>query len=50
MTSVTLASSSGSVEKGVSDVLCKRFGLIVGPWASRKGTSLCQHWTDRLNR
>jgi hypothetical protein len=36
--------------RGVSDVLCKRFGLIVGPWASRKGTSLCQHWTRKLNR
>ena len=37
------------VAEGVSDVLCKRFGLIVGPWASRKGTSLCRHWTRRLN-
>ena len=35
--------------RGVSDVLCKRFGLIVGPWASRKGTSLCQHRTRKLN-
>ena len=38
-----------TISPGVSGVLCKRFGLIVEPRVSRKGTSLCQHWTHRLN-